>query len=82
MKNNLLILYRNKSKKIRQKNDMTKEGGKCFKEHTRIRRIVNFVMIVFLFSNGDISREVIDKNIRSVGFCDLRHTLSAALSLE
>ncbi len=39
-------------------------------------------MIVFIFSNGDISREVIDKNIRSVGFCDLRHTLSAALSLE
>ncbi len=35
-----------------------KEGGKCFKEHARIRRIVNFVMIVCPFSNGDISREV------------------------
>ncbi len=35
-----------------------KEGGKCFKEHARIRRIVNFVMIVCSFSSGDISREV------------------------
>ncbi len=36
----------------------TKEGGKCFKEHARVRRIVNFVMIVCPFSSGDISREV------------------------
>ncbi len=36
----------------------TKKGGKCFKEHTRIRRIVNFVMIVCHFTSGDISREV------------------------
>ncbi len=35
------------------------KGGKFFfKEHARIRRIVNFVMIVCPFSNGDISREV------------------------
>ncbi len=38
-------------------------------------------MIVCPFSSGDISREVREK-LRSVGFCDLRHTLSAALSLE
>ncbi len=36
----------------------TKEGGKCFKEHARVRRIVNFVVIVCPFSNGDIIREV------------------------
>ncbi len=36
----------------------TKEGGKCFKEHARIRRIVHFVIIVCPFSSGDISREV------------------------
>ncbi len=35
-----------------------KGGRKCFKEHVRIRQIVNFVMIVCPFSNGDISREV------------------------
>ncbi len=34
------------------------EGGKCFKEHVRVRRIVNFVVIVCPFSSGDISREV------------------------
>ncbi len=36
----------------------TKEGGKCFTEHARVRKIVNFVMIVCPFSSGDISREV------------------------
>ncbi len=35
----------------------TKEGGKSFKEHARVRQIVNFVMIVCPFSSGDISRE-------------------------
>ncbi len=35
-----------------------KGGGTCFKEHARVRRIVNFVVIVCPFSNGDISREV------------------------
>ncbi len=35
-----------------------KGGRKCFKEHARLRRIVHFVMIVCLFSSGDISREV------------------------
>ncbi len=34
-----------------------KGGRKIFKEHARIRRIVNFVMIVCHFSSGDISRE-------------------------
>ncbi len=34
------------------------EGGICFKEHVRIRQIVNFVMILCHFSSGDISREV------------------------
>ncbi len=29
----------------------TKEGGKCFKENARIRRIVNFVMIVCPYKN-------------------------------
>ncbi len=33
-------------------------GRKCFKEHARVRRIVNFVMIVCPFSSEDISREV------------------------
>ncbi len=32
--------------------------GKCFKEHARVRRMVNFVVIVCPFSSGDISREV------------------------
>ncbi len=32
-------------------------GGKCFKEHARVRRIVTFFMIVCPFSSGDISRE-------------------------
>ncbi len=34
-----------------------KGGRKIFKEHARVRRIVNFVMIVCHFSSGDISRE-------------------------
>ncbi len=34
------------------------EKGKCFKEHARVRRIVNLVMIECPFSSGDISREV------------------------
>ncbi len=37
---------------------MTKEGEKWFKENARVRRIVNFVMIVCHFSSGDMSREV------------------------
>ncbi len=35
----------------------TKERAKCFKEHARVRRIVNFVMTVCPFSSGE-SREV------------------------
>ncbi len=34
-----------------------KKRGKCFKEHARFKIVVNFVMIVCPFSNGDISRE-------------------------
>ncbi len=30
------------------------EGETCFKEHARVRRIVNFVMIVCRFSSGYI----------------------------
>ncbi len=38
------------------------KGGRknVFKEHARVRRIVNFVMIECPFSSGDISREVRD----------------------
>ncbi len=32
-------------------------GGCCFKEHLRLRRVVNDLMTGFLFSSGDISRE-------------------------
>ncbi len=32
-------------------------GGKCLKEHLRVRRVGNFMMIVCPFSSGDISRE-------------------------
>ncbi len=33
------------------------QGGKCLKEHARVRRIFYFVVIECLFSSGDISRE-------------------------
>ncbi len=54
-------------------------------KEARVRQIVNFVMIVCPFSSGDISREGREEGLttlRSVGFFDLRHTLSAVLSLE
>ncbi len=67
--------------------DRVDEGGggqrskqKCFKEHARVRWIVNFIMIVCHFSSGDIKEERSDwYTLRSVGFLDLRHTLSAAV---
>ncbi len=43
---------------MKEREEEDKEGGTFFKEHARIRRIVNFVMIVCPFSSGDISREV------------------------
>ncbi len=59
-------------------------GGICLKEHLRVRRVGNFMMIVCPFSSGDISRERREDRytLRSAGFFDLCHTLSAALSLE
>ncbi len=33
------------------------QGGKCLKEHARVRQIFYFVVIECLFSSGDISRE-------------------------
>ncbi len=33
------------------------QRGKCFKEHARVRRIVNFVVIESPFSSEDIRRE-------------------------
>ncbi len=43
---------------MKEEEEEDKGGRKCFKEHSRVRRIVNFVMIVCPFSSGDISREV------------------------
>ncbi len=56
----VFLLMKNvaKSSAVRVDEGGTKEEGKCFKEHARVRRIVNFVIIVFPFSSGDISREV------------------------
>ncbi len=60
-----------------------KGGRKCFKEHVRVRRIVNFVVIVCPMETLSEKSERSDRyKLRSVGFCDLRHNLSAALSLE
>ncbi len=57
----LILLMKNVAKSSAVRVDKgvgrTKEQRKCFKEHARVRRIVNFVMIVCHFSSGDINRE-------------------------
>ncbi len=54
----LILLMKNVAKSLVVRVDKgvgrTKEQRKCFKEHVRVRRIVNFVMIVCHFSSGDI----------------------------